>query len=460
MGTLYLEAAGTIGRFRANGLTFAFDSQGLIAGCDAMLDGGAGLLAGASGADWFPLEVPAANLPTITPATNSSPALANTITTPTGFDPEAPGSVWTSLGTAGVEGDVYSAELTVANTVKALSETVVRESVSRSLTWLLEAPYDATPVTVSLVSVATSYGSFSVFTATTAPGVAWVTTATLFEPGARRDGRGYNDGVAWVTPETTFTPGGRTNGPNNGVAWVTPSTVFTPGARFNGVGVNLGVQWVTTSTTFTPGYQSAGPGYSSVSLLLHMEGSNGSTTIQDSSSNSRTPTSVTGSLTTTKSKFGASSFSGGSVVWTGVYATNIDSPYTIEAWVYRSSSSNAAANIFMFGDETYGRVYIYHKPDNRLEYEQFGIGVRFSSSSAVPLDAWYHLAVVRTSGANTLIFINGVQIGSISNSAFGNNSRFTVFAPDSNHFIDEVRLTATDVYTSSFTPPTGPFPNS
>jgi len=271
MGTLYLEAAGTIGRFRANGTTFAFDSQGLIAGCDAMLDGGAGLLAGASGADWFPLEVPAANLPTITPATNSSPALANTITTPSGFDPAAPGSVWTSLGTAGVEGDVYAAELTVASTVKALSETVQRESVSRSLTWLLDAPYNATPVTVSLVSVATSYGTFSAFTATTAPGVAWVTTVTLFEPGTRRDGRGYNDGVAWVTTDTTFTPGGRTNGPNNGVAWVTPSTVFTPGARFNGVGLNLGVQWVTASTTFTPGSRSVGTPWVPTALDLWYE---------------------------------------------------------------------------------------------------------------------------------------------------------------------------------------------
>ena len=310
------------------------------------------------------------------------------------------------------------------------------------------------------MSVATSYGAFSVFTATTAPGVAWVTTVTLFEPGTRRDGRGYNNGVAWVTPETTFTPGGRTNGPNNGVAWVTPSTVFTPGARFNGVGVNLGVQWVTTSTTFTPGYRSADSYYSSVSLLLHMEGSNGSTTIQDSSSNSRTPTSVTGALTTTKSKFGASSFSGGSVTWTGAYTNYIDSPYTVEAWVYRPSSSNAEAYIFRFGDETYGRVYIYHRPDNKLEYEEYFVGARFTSSAAVPLDAWYHLAVVRTSGANTLIFINGNQIGSISNNPIGNNSKFTVFAPGSNHFIDEVRLTAAEVYTSNFTPPTAPFPNS
>lgn len=459
MGTIYLETAGTVGRFRANGTTFAWDAQGLIAGCDAMLDGGAGKLTGASGVDWFPLQVPSANLQTVTPTTNASPALANTITTPNGFDPAAPGGIWSSLGTAGVASDVYAAELTVASVVDAVPETVKRESVSRSLTWLLSVPYDATPVTVSLVSVAVSYGTFTSFTATTVPGASWVTSVTLFVPGVRTDGKGYNGGVAWVTPATTFTPGGITNSPNNGVALVTPSTTFTPGQRFNGVGMNLGVAWVTSSTTFTPG-ATGDPYFSNVALLLHMDGSNGSTTILDSSSNARTTSSVSGALSTANKKFGTASFTGGDANWTGAYTSPINSVYTIEAWLYRSSASNADSNIFRFGDETAGRVYIYYRSNNKLEYEQYGIGARFLSSSAVPLDTWFHLAVVFFSGANTLIFINGVQIGSIGNEAFGNNNKLTVFAPDSNHYIDEVRLTSYARYTANFTPPGGPFPNS
>jgi hypothetical protein len=158
MGTLYLEAAGTVGRFRANGTTFAFDSEGLIVGCDAILDGGAGLVASATGADWFPMMVPAVNLPTVTPAGNNDPALANTITAPGGFDPMAPGSIWSSFGTTGVEGDVYAMDLTRASVVAAAAENVRRESVSRSLGWLLDAPYDVTPATVALTSVAVSRG--------------------------------------------------------------------------------------------------------------------------------------------------------------------------------------------------------------------------------------------------------------------------------------------------------------
>jgi hypothetical protein len=161
MSTLYLEAAGTVGRFRANGITFAFDSQGLIAGCDAMLDGGVGLVANATGADWFPMMVPATNLPTVTPAANNSPALANTITAPSGFDPMAPGNIWASFGTAGVEGDVYAVELTRASAIGAVAENVRRESVSRSLSWLLEAPFNVTPVIESLVSVSSAIGTFT-----------------------------------------------------------------------------------------------------------------------------------------------------------------------------------------------------------------------------------------------------------------------------------------------------------
>jgi hypothetical protein len=162
MGTLYLEAAGTVGRFRANGTTFAWDSQGLVVGCDAMLDGGAGLVTGASGADWFPMMVPATNLPTVTATVNSTPALANTINAPGGFDPMAPGNIWASFGTTGVEGDVYAADLTRASVVGAVAENVRRESVSRSLTWVLEAPYSLTATIESITSVSVSYGTASV----------------------------------------------------------------------------------------------------------------------------------------------------------------------------------------------------------------------------------------------------------------------------------------------------------
>jgi hypothetical protein len=71
----------------------------------------------------------------------------------------APGNIWVSFGTDGVEGDVYAAELTRNSTISAVIENVQRESVSRSLSWVLEAPYSLTTSTENLTSVATSYAT-------------------------------------------------------------------------------------------------------------------------------------------------------------------------------------------------------------------------------------------------------------------------------------------------------------
>ena len=471
MGTIYLETAGTVGRFRANGTTFAWDAQGLIAGCDAMLDGGAGKLTGASGVDWFPLQVPSANLQTVTPTTNASPALANTITTPSGFDPAAPGGIWSSLGTAGVTSDVYAAELTVASVVDAVPETVKRESVSRSLTWLLSVPYDATPVTVSLVSVAVSYGTFTSFTATTVPGASWVTSVTLFIPGVRTDGKGYNSGVAWVTPTTTFTPGGITNSPNNGVAWVTPATTFTPGQRFNGVGLNLGVAWVTPITTFTPGTKSS-------ALLLHMDGSNLSTNFTDNGVNALTITANGNTkISTAQSKFGGASGlfdgSGDYLSVASASALNISGDFTIELWanpnnnndmILLSSSTDTNVQIFRLNEGGAGTLSCYVR--GPMDY---GTQVFTPSPASITVGAQQHLAISR-SGSNTRLFKDGTQIGSTNTSWTGSFSINVIgkfffegspYGYDYNGYIDELRvINGTALYTANFTPPTGPFPNS
>lgn len=206
------------------------------------------------------------------------------------------------------------------------------------------------------------------------------------------------------------------------------------------------------------------PYWANVSLLLHMDGSNGSTTFTDSSQYSRTPTSSTGALTTAKSKFGSASFSGGNavsdgnVVWYGAYPGSIDYSYTIECWLYRSSSDVTAAGIFSFGDETSGRANIYYTTsDNRIEWEQYAIGVRYSL--VVPLNSWFHFAIVRTAESEVFFFVNGVKSGPIAGVPFGNSGKFVIWAKPSDSHMDEIRLTSVARYTSNFTPPTAPFPN-
>ena len=467
---IFIEAAGTIGKFRANGITYAWDAQGLVAGCDAMLDGGAGLVAGGSGADWFPLAVPATNLSTLTPTLNATPALANTIAAPVGFDPAAPGNIWSSLGTAGAGSDVYAAAVTKAAVVGAVAEVVRRESVIRSLSWVLVADYDMRPTTVSLMSVSVSYGTLKVFTEASNPGVAWVTNITTFEPGERKDGQGYNNGVAWVTPATTFTPGGANNGPNPGAAWITPATTFTPGARTDGVGFNPGVTWVTPATTFTPGATDDGQ---RLSLLLHMDGNDQSTTFLDSSTNNFTVTTVgNAKISTAQSRFGgASGLFGPNTGYLSVAPTTaLQFPglFTIELWVnpsttgdmvLLSSSTDENVQIFRLNEDGYSGWLSCYINGTQL----------FKQSAGITTATQQHLALCR-SPSGTRLFREGTQVGATNTSwtsSFSINIigaffyRTILYAYNHNGYIDELRIIKGQaLYTSNFTPPTSPFSNS
>jgi hypothetical protein len=84
-----------------------------------------------------------------------------------------------------------------------------------------------------------------------------------------------------------------------------------------------------------------------------------------------------------------------------------------------------------------------------------------TSSSPIPLNSWFHLAVVR-SGSTVTMYFNGTSVGSGSNSgAFGIES-FNIASPQvANYnapmYISNVRLVkGTAVYTGNFTPSTTP----
>jgi hypothetical protein len=432
-----------------------------------MLDGGAGLVAGGSGADWFAMAVPATNLSTLTPAVNSTPALANTIAAPGGFDPAAPGNIWSSLGTAGAGSDVYAAAVTKAAVVGAVAELVRRESVSRSLSWLLTADYDTTPQTLSLVSVTMNYGTLQTFTAAENPGVAWVTNVTTFEPGARSDGQGYNEGVAWVTPATTFTPGGTNNGPNPGVAWITPATTFTPGARTDGVGFNPGVQWVTPATTFTPGARSDGRSENAL-LLLHMDGADNGTVFTDSSSYARTITRIGSVVTRTNvKKFGTASLRGelnGYLRFSP--AITLSGDFTIATWF---SADSITFDQALFGaDAGFGNQQVFRLNEdgitgNLITYSNAYLWSRFNDYlSGLISGVFYHYELTRQ-GTTVRLFISGNLLATVTFS--GSISIDTIgagYAGFSNQIfgnMDEVIILGECLHTASFTPPTAPYSN-
>lgn len=210
--------------------------------------------------------------------------------------------------------------------------------------------------------------------------------------------------------------------------------------------------------------------FSNVSLLLHMDGANGSTTFTDNSANALAITRTgTAAISTAQSQFGgASAYFDGSTGYLSLTGNSSfqfgTGDFTIEAWVYISANAanqqtfldtrgTATATPFTFG--------IYQ---SKLAFYD---GTMRQSSATVTTGQWYHFAACRSSGTLRL-FINGVSYYSASsttNFTTGANSiyigrGFDAAAYYTNGYIDDLRVTKYARYASTFTPPTTAFPNA
>jgi hypothetical protein len=212
---------------------------------------------------------------------------------------------------------------------------------------------------------------------------------------------------------------------------------------------------------------SVDPFFANVSLLMHMEGANNGTvfTDQKGATPTRTGTPVT---STTQFKYGATSgkFNGSTdyldFPTIAAYAFGTGD-FTQECWIFPTSfvtvgtficSASASAqdgcNAYVNGS---GRVVLGNHLANYL-----------TSTVAVVVNTWSHVAVTR-SGTTLTVWINGVSAGTATNSINMTSQVARVGGSTDAHFfpgyIDEVRVTkGVARYTGTFTPATGPFPNS
>lgn len=226
------------------------------------------------------------------------------------------------------------------------------------------------------------------------------------------------------------------------------------------------------------------PNFSSVSLLLHMDGSNASTSFVDSGPNALAVT-ATGSaaVSTTQSKFGGASGyfdgSGDYLATPSVSAFNFgSSDFTVEFWYYYAGTPQAAARLFQTrSGDVYAGLSITHKFTNRDTSLAFGASMNGSSwaynsgetsTISVTSGAWTHVAVVR-SGTVLYCYINGVQntvFSSFTGSLYYSSSDTVVIGGQGgtsrsiNGYIDDFRVTkGLARYTANFTPPTKAYPN-
>lgn len=215
-------------------------------------------------------------------------------------------------------------------------------------------------------------------------------------------------------------------------------------------------------------------------LLMHCDGADNGTTFTDSSENNYTVTRYNAVTKTGVVKIGSASayFDGA-----GDYLTvpqeagqfSATENFTVELWVYMSAGGDAYQDVInkqgASGKSGWaiGRYESSGGLDPRI-YANIGdgtVGTGFTPilSGQLNYNEWYHVALVRNNGTNEM-FINGtsagtntqsysdyqdlVYIGMASTAAGGTAREWKGYA-------DEIRISATARYTSSFTPATTAF---
>ena len=209
--------------------------------------------------------------------------------------------------------------------------------------------------------------------------------------------------------------------------------------------------------------------FSSVSLLLHMDGSNGSTTFTDSSSNALTVTaSGSAQISTAEVKWGTGSLRVLNDVNTLNYVTTASSSalsfpgdFTIEMWVKCDDTQTATyKTLFELGLYTDGILF----RDDELYVN--GSALKFNTN--LLNTSWRHVALTR-SGSTVRLFYDGTgqSLGTLSGTINSSNNPIRIGASRHtggqhlNCYIDDVRITkGVARYTANFTPPTAAFPDA
>lgn len=217
------------------------------------------------------------------------------------------------------------------------------------------------------------------------------------------------------------------------------------------------------------------PYYASVSLLLHCDGANGSTTFTDSSSFNKTVTVNGGAqISTAQSKFGGAS---GYFDGTGDFlnlATSSDfsfgtGSFTVEMWAYPTSFSAEfclydALVLSGVGTRSNSFVLVQNATTGYLRIFRNG-SYSSTSSSGLTLNTWNHVEI-DVSGGSMYFFVNGINVLTsafsinvtsggcvIGRYADGGSNYFT-------GYLDDIRVTkGVARHTANFTPPTAPSPN-
>jgi hypothetical protein len=220
--------------------------------------------------------------------------------------------------------------------------------------------------------------------------------------------------------------------------------------------------------------------YTNTVLLLHGDGTNGSTTILDSSKVVGSPKTVTAvgnaQISTAQSKFGGASIAfdgtGDSVSVANNAAFDFGTgDFTVECWVLSvavlTSYTIQYAHIAGKGNGVGSGTYALSFYQGKIVW--FANTTFTQGATALTNNTWYHFAASRE-GSTLRLFVDGLQESSTTNTLnYTSSSSFNAGDrqpgdPSAqyplNGYIDDLRITkGVARYTANFTPPTAPFPD-
>ena len=131
--------------------------------------------------------------------------------------------------------------------------------------------------------------------------------------------------------------------------------------------------------------------------------------------------------------------------------------FTLEAWINFSTVQNQG--IMLLTDASTSNVPYFQYYGSALQTGVNGVGTINSYSWTPVVDTWYHVAVSR-SGSTCKLFIDGTEVDSDSDSTDLTSDGLLIGAwssRDWDGYMDEIRISNTARYTTSFTPSTSAF---
>lgn len=277
--------------------------------------------------------------------------------------------------------------------------------------------------------------------------------------------------IAWSYVVTSGVLGSTATVQQEGnVFTITPSTDGNDAGEFSiTFTASDGVNLATAVSSFTLAFGSADQYYNSTSLLVKSGSTAGlnNNTFVDESTNSFT-------VTPTGDVYQGSLSPYSPAGWSGYFDGTGDSlvtpsnaafafgtgDFTIEMWVY--IPTNTGTYQLFYNSRNNGTGFTFGLNLGGLKLMYYNGGILTSDPTNLTLNQWTHVALVRNAGT-TRIYRNGVVVGTPYADSINYTSTVTeigrdvAFSFDTRGFISNVRIVkGTAVYTSNFTPPTGP----